>query len=247
MQRPRQFRQQSRRKTVKDEQMENKFNEQKDERIKKDIVDQLFWDDRVNAAEINVDVTGGHVILFGTVDTNQARTAAEEDARAIHGVLSLENQIAVRIAAPPGLADIGNRVERVLEWNPDIDHTKIDVTVEENGVVTLRGSVDALWKKSAAEELVHTIQGVQGVSNVLTVVPTENVVDDAVVNEILGALRRNMYIDETQIDVTVENGKATLSGRVPSWVAYRGAYQAAQNTPGVIEISNELTVNPQQE
>ena len=224
---------------------QNPLTEQTDERIKKDIVDQLFWDDRLNAADVNVDVANGQVILFGKVATNQARTAAEEDARAIHGVHSLENQIAVRVAAPPELADIGNRVERVLEWNPDVDHAKIDVTVQEDGVVTLRGAVNALWKKAAAEELVLTIQGVQGVSNELTVVPTENVVDDVVANEILGALRRNMYIDEHRIDVTVEKGRATLSGTVPSWVAYRGADHAAQNTPGVIDISNQLVVKPE--
>jgi osmotically-inducible protein OsmY len=223
----------------------NPFNEQTDERIKKDIVDQLFWDDRVNAANVNVEVAEGQVILFGRLDTNKARAAAEQDARAIHGVRSLENQIAVRIAAPPELADIGNRVERVLEWNPDIDHSRIDVTVQKDGVVTLRGAVNALWKKAAAEELVLTIQGVQGVSNELTVVPSENVIDDVVANEILGALRRNMYIDERRIDVTVEKGRAILSGTVPSWVAYRGAYQAAENTPGVIDISNELVVKPE--
>lgn len=221
------------------------LTEQTDERIKKDIVDQLFWDDRVNAAEINVDVKNGNVILFGKVATNRARTAAEEDARSIHGVHSLENQIAVRVAAPPELADIGNRAERVLEWNTDIDHSKIDVTVQEDGVVSLRGAVNALWKKAAAEQLVLTIQGVQGVSNELTVVPTENVIDDVVANEILGALRRNVYIDEHQIDLTVEKGRATLSGSVPSWIAYRGALQAAQNTPGVIDISNELVVRPE--
>jgi osmotically-inducible protein OsmY len=67
-----------------------------DERIRRSIVDQLFWDDRVNAADIDVDVSGGWVILVGKVATNQVRTAADQMVLTIQGVQGVSNDLVVR-------------------------------------------------------------------------------------------------------------------------------------------------------
>jgi osmotically-inducible protein OsmY len=67
-----------------------------DERIRRSIVDQLFWDDRVNAADIDVDVSGGWVILVGKMATNQVRTAADQMVLTIQGVQGVSNDLVVR-------------------------------------------------------------------------------------------------------------------------------------------------------
>jgi osmotically-inducible protein OsmY len=66
------------------------------ERIKQDIVNQLYWDPTVDASRISVDVLAGYVRLKGTVTSYGERRAAYADAVTIPGVVSIENSVAVR-------------------------------------------------------------------------------------------------------------------------------------------------------
>jgi osmotically-inducible protein OsmY len=54
--------------------------------------------------------------------------------------------------------------------------------------------------------------------------------------------RRNVNIED--IDIRVENGVVTLSGTVPDWDARRAAINAAEFTKGVIDVLDELTIQP---
>src|SRR5262245_40710289 len=47
---------------------------------------RLLADEQTPALDINVDTTDGHVTLFGLVPTQQAKKAAEDDARKVSGV-----------------------------------------------------------------------------------------------------------------------------------------------------------------
>jgi hyperosmotically inducible protein len=51
-----------------------------EEQIKRDVVDQLYWDNRVDASDVTVEVSNGTVTLRGTVPTYFASTAALNDA-----------------------------------------------------------------------------------------------------------------------------------------------------------------------
>jgi osmotically-inducible protein OsmY len=214
------------------------------EEIKKEIVDQLYWDNRVDASEVTVDVHDGVVTLGGKVPTYSARTAAVSDARIIPGVVTIENNI--RVEYPPTFttpadSEIQSNIENVLRWNPDIDSSDIIISVD-NGWVTLEGSVEAFWKKVRAEDIASDVTGVLGVTNKLSVVPTKDVVDEAIADDIVDALDRNTDINIEDIDVEVENGMVTLSGIVPTWTERLRAYEAALYTDGVLNIHDELTV-----
>jgi len=75
------------------------------EKIKKDL-NHLYWDRRVNADEIEVEVLDGTVILTGTVTSHFAKLSASEDAWNILGVWSVDNRLKVRypveVITPPG-------------------------------------------------------------------------------------------------------------------------------------------------
>ena len=53
---------------------------QTSEEIKKDVVDQLYWDNRIDASSVTVEVDGGRVKLKGTAPTYTAKEAARMDA-----------------------------------------------------------------------------------------------------------------------------------------------------------------------
>jgi hypothetical protein len=64
-----------------------------DDRIREDISDALMTDGDVDASEIEIRVTGGEVILTGTVDSRDTKRAAEDLAERIHGVKDVRNEL----------------------------------------------------------------------------------------------------------------------------------------------------------
>jgi osmotically-inducible protein OsmY len=216
----------------------------KDETIKKEVVDQLYWDNRVDADDVTVHVDNGVVTLKGTVPTHGARSSAVTDTWMIDGVTSVEDQIDVELAPTveiPTDAEIRNNIQNILSWNTDIDVMDIDISVE-GGVVTLEGTVDEYWKKWKAVELVSDVSGVIDVLDEMTVVPTGSFIDKDIAETINDALDRNLYIDAEDITVEVEHGRVTLTGVVPTNFVRSKAGDIASYTAGVIDVHNNLVV-----
>lgn len=216
----------------------------RDEEIKKDIVDQLFWDDRVDASDVNVEVDKSNVILKGTVPSYNASQAAREDAWSVDGVTSVEHHLQVKFSLPRAApddyeieADVTNR----LKWHPDLNSNNIKVSAD-NGWITLIGDVDAYWKKALADEIAYGAAGVVGVTNQINSAPGKAVADEAIYADVMAALDRNMYIDADQVDVKVEDSIVTLTGAVISMMAYNAAHEAALYTAGVREVRNNLQI-----
>ncbi len=218
-----------------------------DEDIKKDIIDQLYWDARVDASEVSVEVSNGTVTLRGNVPTFLARSAAFEDAWAVLGVTDVRNQTIVKY--PPTIElpvdeDIKTDVERVLSANPNIDVKDILVTVDA-GTVTLEGTVEAYWKKVYAEELIGDLPGVIDIRNNLGVVYSQEVTDKVIAEDVISALERNILVEAEDVNVTVSDGIVTLSGNVTTWAGRRAAEEAALYTLGVKDVQNRIAVTSQ--
>jgi len=215
-----------------------------DEQIKKDVVDQIYWDGRVDASKVNVEVKDGRVTLIGKVPNYSAFHAAEDDAWAIPKVIAVDNLMEVEYKGEvsiPSDEEIKSNIENMLMWNSYINEASIDVSVQD-GIVKLEGSVESLWKKIRAEEIAYDMRGVIEVINELAVVPTKDIVDQVIAEDIVEAIERNAFVRADSVDVEVENGKVTLSGEVADWTAYRVAVDIARNTTGVTEINNNLLI-----
>lgn len=106
----------------------------------------------------------------------------------------------------------------------------------------MKGTVDSSWKKEKAELAAYDIFGAVEVINQLSVVPTKNIADQVIAEQITTALGRNTDVDEDRIDIQVENGHVVLSGSVPNWNMFRSAFETALYTPGVISVDNKLSL-----
>ena len=215
-----------------------------DEEIKRDLIDELYWDYRVDASGVKAEVSNGKVTLTGTVPSYSARNAAATAAWGIDGVSEVINLLSVRFPptyAIPTDAEITTSAERALAWNPDVYSEDINVTVS-GGVVRLEGIVDAYWKRWKAEDLVSNLRGVVEVENHLAVVPSESFLDKDIARDIEAALERSFYVEAEDVTVKVEEGNVTLTGTVPSYYARGRAYEAAALTPGVLEVDNHIVV-----
>ena len=67
-----------------------------DEEIRQVVIDEFYWDNRVEPADIRVDVHNLRVRLTGTVPTYAALGAAEQDARSVAGAENVENRLLVK-------------------------------------------------------------------------------------------------------------------------------------------------------
>jgi osmotically-inducible protein OsmY len=66
-----------------------------DDRIKEDVNDRLTDYAYLDASNIDVDVTGGEVVLTGTVESRYAKRMAEDIAEDVSGVRNVENRLRI--------------------------------------------------------------------------------------------------------------------------------------------------------
>ncbi|MFP4060040.1 MAG: BON domain-containing protein [Bacteroidota bacterium] len=215
-----------------------------DEIKKQDIIDELTWDDRINANEVLVEVHDGNVTLKGKVPNFSSKVAATRDAYRIAGVKNVKNEIDVEFPATvtyPNDDEITANIHNMLLWNSDISSAGIIVETN-NGIVTLTGTVPTYWEKYLAEDIANSTNGVLGVINSLDVVLEKSATDIDIETDIRNAYRRSVLIDEKKINVNAKNGVVTLSGSVITYPVKREALDIAYYTTGVIDVIDDLRI-----
>ena len=216
-----------------------------DELIKQSIVNELARDTRIDASKIEVTVDNGSVSLSGEVPTFLGKSAATEDALSILGVKEVDNLTVVNYPATftlPTDEEIKENVLSKLVGSPDLDLVDLDVAVD-GGIVTLKGTVDAYWKKTFLENLVAFEAGVTFIENHVAVVPTDGVLDKVIAEDIVTSLEERALVDADDIDVSVSDGMVELAGSVPNWAAQQAAVNAAIYTAGVKMLDNNLVIS----
>lgn len=213
--------------------------------IKQDIIDQLTWDNRIDANDVYVSVRDGVVILQGTVPSYAAKVAAEKDAYQVDGVNRVENELKVEFPPEterPDDQEITENIEKKLIWNSQVNSANISVQTVD-GVVSLTGSVDSFWEKIMAEDIAQYTHGVTDVINRLLVSVTKSVLDIDIEKDIKNTYKRSGLLagNEDDLTVSVTNGIVRLSGVVPSYPAKRQAYNIAKYTSGVVDVIDDLS------
>lgn len=210
--------------------------------IREQVREQLQWDVRVDASNISVSVNDGIVTLTGTVDSAAAESAALASAWSVAGVREVINRLTVVTERQPGVeTGLARVIENSIELDPDIEVESLDVT-EQDGVVTLYGTVEEAWMSTEAERIAENTIGVREVENNLVVVPSEERTDVEIRLDVLSSLQSDMRVDASSITVIVDDGVVTLEGTVGSWDAWEAAYAIALQTEGVVDVESDLTV-----
>ncbi|MBD3351121.1 MAG: BON domain-containing protein [Candidatus Lokiarchaeota archaeon] len=217
---------------------------QSDETIKKNIIDELFWDAKIDASDVKVEVNNRRVTLNGKVSTYSEHARAFSDAWAIKGVNEVVNNLKVEFKPTfviPSDEDIKSSIESILLWDTSVDSSEIEVKVT-GGIVTLIGNVDAYWKIIHIEELIWNVNGIIDLINKIAVVPTEDFIDKEIAESIVNAIARKINVSVNDVDVKVHDGEVELLGTIPDYRAYQAAMNAATYTNGVVNVEDKLVI-----
>ena len=224
-----------------------------DPEIKEEIERALRWDTLVDDFLVDVEVQDGKVRLSGTVGSASEKTEAVFDSW-VTGVSSVDaSELEVKTwARDPDLRKkkyvvkpeeaLETAIEDALLYDPRVSFFNITVDVEDSKV-TLRGRVNNLEAKRAAEQTAKNTAGVGFVKNRIKVRPAVSLIDTEIESRLKESLARNPYIEKYEIDATVINRVAYLTGYVDTYFEKAQAENVASRVQGVIEVENNITVD----
>lgn len=139
--------------------------------------------------------------------------------------------------------DLRDRVERQLDWEPEVTSTKIGVSAE-SGVVTLTGFVNTYAEKVAAERVTKRTYGVKAIANDIQVKPFQKT-DTEIATSVINALEARVDVPDERIKATVKDGWITLDGNVDWYYQKNAAEFAVKYLQGVRGVTNDIKLKAQ--
>jgi osmotically-inducible protein OsmY len=132
-----------------------------------------------------------------------------------------------------------------LKWEPSVDHEKIGVSVDK-GVVTLSGTVGSFAEKLRVENTARRVKGVRAIAEELDIrydwQPKTS--DAEIAKRVADVIEWDTMVPKDRINVTVEDGKVKLEGKV-DWNFQRDcAFHDASKISGVLRLDNRISVKP---
>lgn len=212
-----------------------------DAQLKADVSDELAWDPALDASNVGVTVHEGVVTLTGHLHSFAEKHAIERAVRRIAGVRGIAMELDVKLPAEHRRSDseIALAATAALGLNSLVPEGKVQVQVE-NGWVTLTGELDWGYQFASAEQSIRPLPGVRGLYNKISIRPRVDGKDLGA--QISAALARQALREARHIDIFVEGGVVTLSGKVHSMAEHDVAIGVAFSAKGVSHVVDHLHV-----
>jgi len=139
-----------------------------DTEIAAELREVLSEDPMLAKEHIESTVSHGSVRLTGQVKSWEQQVEAAFDVRRIPGVCEVTNNIIVR-AAPLSQDEVRSAIRKALEHQAGITATTIDVVVDNDGTVTLMGSVQSFEERRLVIDATQNVPGVSSVDDRLRI------------------------------------------------------------------------------
>ena len=213
------------------------------DQLRADVGHELAWEPKLDERHIVVSVSDGAVTLDGHVPTYGQKVHAVRAVERVSGVRAVADELEVRLAGAHVRddTDIAQSISQRLAWNAVIPKDSVKAEIA-GGTVTLRGTVEWEYERREAARLARDVVGVRNVHNLIEL--KQRPAAKTVERQIASAFGRQASLDARQIQVSVHNSKAVLSGHVHSLAEQRIARIAAYAAPGITSVESHLTVEP---
>jgi osmotically-inducible protein OsmY len=206
-----------------------------------DVSDELYWDPKLDSTAIAVSADDGKITLRGTVGSLREKREAQKAAQRVFGVISVDNQLQVKLMNDDKRADADVRgdVLQALMLDSLVPKT-VDAKVDD-GFVTLTGTANWQYERDEAEFVASNIVGALDVLDEIELeYSTPNGGD--VKESIRKAFKRNAALDADDLHISTDSGTVTVKGTVSSWAEHDEAIDAAWAAPGVSSVHDDLSV-----
>jgi osmotically-inducible protein OsmY len=206
-----------------------------DLQIQQDVMAELKWEPKVNAAHIGVEVKNGVVTLSGHVDSFAEKWGAEQAAKRVAGVriIAIELDVVLPGSSKKSDTEIAKAAMDALKWNVYKLADLVSIKVED-GFITMTGAVPWQFERISAENSLRYLTGVRGVYNHIAVKPAISV--NTVKFDIEQALKRRAHEDAQDITVSIHDDEVTLGGKIHDWKEKSLAIDAVWAVPGVKNV-----------
>jgi osmotically-inducible protein OsmY len=223
--------------------------------IRRKVVAALLSDPATGGDELAVTVADdGTVTLNGAVQSWAEHELAARVAAGVRGVTGIDNSIDVDFDAERADSAMEADIKERLRWDALVDDALIDVAVADSRAI-LSGTVGSAAERRRAESDAW-VTGIRAVdAKNLDVerwardpdLRTSKYVrksDDDIRLAVETALSYDPRVASFDVHVDVTQGRVRLHGIVDNLKAKQAALRTAQNTVGVVDVSNYLRVRP---
>ncbi|MFX1572721.1 MAG: BON domain-containing protein [Promethearchaeota archaeon] len=210
--------------------------------LKKNVMERLAWDDRIDESQIDVSIYDNIVSLKGCVSTYPEKVLAEIEAQMVPGIKSVVNAIEVKFPGSYEILsdqDVSEAMYCLLDANSEINSNNVQVSINEGNII-LEGTVNSYWKKEKIRKLASQISGVVSVKNKISINPDVKISDKEIANLIIKSMQKSVHVDAHKIEVKVKDGVVILSGILSSMSEYDTVKDIVEFTKGVIDVKNNL-------
>lgn len=130
-----------------------------------------------------------------------------------------------------------------LDFEPSMEAANIGVVVEKS-IVTLTGHVPTYSQKMTVEDVVRRVKGVKGIAEEIEVRPvgSNRTADDEIAKRAVNTLNWNTSIPTGTVQVKVQMGWVTLTGKVEWFYQRNAASNAVRDLAGVVGVTNQIEI-----
>ncbi len=219
---------------------DNKYVQPDDNEIGSAVSTALLLDPRLKNQDIDVQVESGKVVISGAVPSLKAHRKIESIASNIVGVSAVRNL--TEVSSGSGYEQnprLSGKIYEVIAADPYLDNSEVKVEAY-GGIVFLSGQVDTYYQVMRADDLVSDLKGVKQIKNNLQIDKSFSVgqygpynwypykdegvtnekrkitTDNELAEEVQYQLWWSPYVQEDNIEISVDNGMVLLEGTVQS-------------------------------
>jgi osmotically-inducible protein OsmY len=219
-----------------------------DEKISEEIKDAIVRGVGIKVEGMVIDVTNGVVTLSGALTSWEIYNAIYTAVLFTTGVKDVIDKLIIKNlqAANMTRERIRQRVQEEIQWDARLDHSQINVSMQ-NNIVVLSGYIPSynqkLWAKAAALR----VRNVNVVNNELIIKPTQTITDDVFIKvRIENILKWNSLVDIQELMLSIESGFVVIEGAVDAYWKKMETEKMLLNVIGVLDIVNKLSVVPKE-
>jgi osmotically-inducible protein OsmY len=164
-------------------------------------------------------------------------------------ILVLPQVSLVKAWGSPAPSDDNNKIAQEVKSKLDgKQFQNVQVSIDNNGVADLTGTVDLYQYKADADKKAHKVKGVKAVRNDIEVAGGPSMSDQELQQKIQQKLATDRVGYGTNafnaITVSVQNGEVTLGGHAYGYPDKNSALAVVSTMPGVKDVNDEIQVDP---